>query len=399
MDYQVVWRGPVQEMSGYGTASREYALSLDRQGVDVRVETYTQRGFPYTGRGRTGGEGGRLRALIDKRYAVNKPKVLIWHGSPWLIDTRNLRGTFDRILLNTVWETNRIPASWIPVIQQFDGVCVPSRVNERAMRGSGITVPVFVVPHGVDTHSFRPDNEKLRMKETDGKFVFVSVFDYQHRKNPETLLNAFWEQFTENDDVALVIKTSPGTRKGQGVPPEAAIQEYKRRVGFGSKTARLVVLSRMLDPQTYRGLYTLGDAFVLPTRGEGVGLPFLEALASGVPVIATGWGGQMDFANDRNSFLVDYRLEEPFHSMNGKHAIAPLYRQLFPRNGQLWAEADLHDLKRKMKQAFDNPELCRQKGKQGRTDMARWSWDRAGEAWKRVVEQVLGRTSEKGQSR
>jgi len=390
LDYQVVWRGPVQDMSGYGTASRGYVLALDRQGVDVKVEMYTQRGFPYTGRGRPGRESGRLSALIGKRYAVNKPKVLIWHGSPWLIDARNLKDTFDRIILNTVWETNRIPRAWVPVIRQFDCVCIPSMMNESAVRSSGVAVPVFVVPHGVDTHLFRPDNEKLRIHETDGKFVFVSVFDFQHRKNPETLLRAYWEQFQKHDNAVLVIKTFPGTRKRPGVMPEAAIQEYKKRLGFGNGTAPLVVLPRRLDERMYRGLHALGDAFVLPTRGEGVGLPFLEALASGVPVIATRWGGQTDFANDRNSFLVDYRLEEPMRSMGSKHAIAPLYRGLFDSRDQLWAEADIHDLRRKMKQAFDNPELCRQKGRQGRADMALWSWDRAGETWKRVVEQVLG---------
>ena len=43
------------------------------------------------------------------------------------------------------------------------------------------------------------------------------------------------------------------------------------------------------------GLYAAADAFVLPTRAEGWGRPFMEAMAMGIPVVGTGWGGHMDF--------------------------------------------------------------------------------------------------------
>jgi glycosyltransferase involved in cell wall biosynthesis len=136
-------------------------------------------------------------------------------------------------------------------------------------------------------------------------------------------------------------------------------------------------------------VYTLGHAFVLPTRGEGVGLPFIEALSSGIPVIATGWGGQMDFINERNSFLVKYKLENPALRMN--NAISPDYRTLFAEKGQLWAEPDLNHLKNQMRYACENPVLCRKKGDQGRGDMLNYSWDKGGIALKQAIEKVIGK--------
>ena len=51
-------------------------------------------------------------------------------------------------------------------------------------------------------------------------------------------------------------------------------------------------------------LYVSCHAFVLPTKGEGWGLPFTEAGAMGLPIIATNWGAQTEFLDDRNSFLL-----------------------------------------------------------------------------------------------
>ena len=87
----------------------------------------------------------------------------------------------------------------------------------------------------------------------------------------------------------------------------------------------------------------------------------MEALASGIPVIATGWGGQMDFLTEKNSFLVKYRLSKPGISMNSKDAISYVHRELFDEDGQLWWEVDVRDLRRQMRIAYENPALCKKK--------------------------------------
>ncbi|WP_244163197.1 glycosyltransferase [Paenibacillus pectinilyticus] len=77
---------------------------------------------------------------------------------------------------------------------------------------------------------------------------------------------------------------------------------YKKKTRYPKKKAPILIIGNRISEKQLKGLYTLGDAFDLPTRGEGVGLPFLESLASGVPVIATGWGGQMDFLTKKKLF-------------------------------------------------------------------------------------------------
>ncbi len=399
-DTQVVWRGPVFDASGYGTASREYVFALDRQGADVKIETWS---WGLHLREWKPGEKEKIHYLMKKPDSLSKRRILVYHSPPVNIDIKKERSKFNRIILNTVWETTKLPDSWIPVINGFDAVCVPSRHNIEAMINSGVKIPLFLVPHGIDTNKFRPGNYKLSPDLTDkltgdpkiestgesvgelidGRFVFISVFEFQHRKNPEALLRAYWEEFNRKDNIALVIKTYWGRRKSRAIVDK--VLEYKKSLGLGDDTAPVYIISKILEEKELRSIYRLGQAFVLPTRGEGVGLPFMEALSSGIPVIATGWGGQMDFLNPRNSFLVDYTLKNPGNSMGGEQAISPFWRELFAEQDQLWAEVDIQDLKSKMRTAYENPELCKQKGRQGREDMLRLSWDKAGIALQNAI--------------
>ncbi|URT70465.1 glycosyltransferase [Cytobacillus firmus] len=382
-DYQVIWKGPVLDASGYGIASREYVLALDRLGVDLKIQPYTWN-FPYEFNDQNKKE--RLLQLINSPYKENRQKILIYHCPPGIVkDIENDRKKYDRILLNTVWETAGVPGSWLPVINACNGICVPCSLNVDALKKSGVKTPVYLVPHGADTQTFNPENKKFTFKEAKNKFVFVSIFDFQHRKNPETLLKAYWSEFTSRDNVLMIIKTYGSSRR----KIVNSISNYKRRLGFTGGTAPLCVLTGILPEEQLKGLYTLGNAFILPTRGEGVGLPYMEALSSGIPVIATGWGGQMDFLNEQNSFLIDYKLEDPRKSMYGGSAISRQYHRLFGQGDQLWAEADFDDTKRQMRLAYENPLLCKQKGNKGRLDMLNLTWDKAGSSMKRAIEETL----------
>eukprot|EP00434_Breviolum_minutum_P026752 symbB.v1.2.023644.t3/scaffold2178.1/size86794/7 len=78
----------------------------------------------------------------------------------------------------------------------------------------------------------------------------------------------------------------------------------------GVFTDRLLIFSDFLNSSDIPKLFKAVDGFILPTHGEGWGLPLIEAMASGIPTISTGWGGQMDFMNDENSWPVSYDLVE-----------------------------------------------------------------------------------------
>ena len=70
----------------------------------------------------------------------------------------------------------------------------------------------------------------------------------------------------------------------------------------------VLILDDDLDDTKIKALYLLADVLVAPSLGEGFGLPIGEAMNLGLPVITTGWGGQLDFCNTTNAWLIDYKF-------------------------------------------------------------------------------------------
>jgi hypothetical protein len=223
------------------------------------------------------------------------------------------------------------------------------------------------------------------------------VFGFQHRKNPEGLLQAYWTEFSASDNVELIVKTNGYSSRENERWIIGRIRAYKARLKLRKRTAPVRIIARHLPQREMARLYARAHAFVLPTRGEGVGLPFLESMASGVPVIATGWGGHMDFVNRRNAFLVRYRLRPPASRMNRGSAISRPFRSLFAQKGQRWAEPDLRSLREQMRRAYENPRLCREKGRLARQTALKFTWLRAGAALKRAIESTIRRQSHRSQ--
>ena len=118
-------------------------------------------------------------------------------------------------------------------------------------------------------------------------------------------------------------------------------------------------------------LYRGADAYVLPSRGEGCGLTNMEALACGLPTIATGWSGNTEYMHDGNSFLVDYELVD----------LDPAaWSQLRAFRGQQWAEPSVPDLRAAMRRVIDDREEAARRGQRGRAEvLERYSVDAVGQ--------------------
>jgi glycosyltransferase involved in cell wall biosynthesis len=118
-------------------------------------------------------------------------------------------------------------------------------------------------------------------------------------------------------------------------------------------------------------LYATADVYVGPTRGEGWGRPFLEAMACGLPVIATRWGGNLAFMDDDNSLLLDiYGLED-----------ADVGNELEVFRGQMWARPAVDHLVELLVRVASDPVARSDIGRRARADVEqRWTWKHASDA-------------------
>ena len=124
-----------------------------------------------------------------------------------------------------------------------------------------------------------------------------------------------------------------------------------------------VILLNGLSEDQLIGLYKSVDAFVLPSRGEGWGRPYMEAMAMGLPVIATNWSGPTAFVTEDNGYLLKVK------------GLVDANLDAFP--GHKWAEPDKDALKELLIRIRDNPEEGRQKGAIARRDvLEKWSHEK-----------------------
>ena len=110
-------------------------------------------------------------------------------------------------------------------------------------------------------------------------------------------------------------------------------------------------------------LYRHADCFVLPSHGEGWGMPILEAMACGLPVIATGWSSQMDFFDDDVGYCI--RVKELVEADNTNQYYM----------GFNWAMPDEEHFVHLMRHVHENRSEAREKGRFAR-ERARnkWTW-------------------------
>ena len=113
------------------------------------------------------------------------------------------------------------------------------------------------------------------------------------RKGPDILLAAFLDAFQGRDDVTLVVKDF-GADSIYPMSDRTRLREYAE----SGQHPRIVYLHRDMTADEVASLYRACDVLVHPYRGEGFGMPVLEAMACGLPVIVTAGGPTDEFCPD-----------------------------------------------------------------------------------------------------
>ena len=169
-----------------------------------------------------------------------------------------------------------------------DGVLCISRPWQHTLR-CDFGVRALLVGNGVDSARFRPPRdatERARDRELAGfgeHFAVLTIGGIEPRKGSLTLLEAFAE----------LCATEPGRRPLLVVAGGATLFDYRDEIGrFHARVVELGLTSQVrvlgpLEPDEVERLYRAADVFAFPSVKEGFGLVALEALASGLPVVAS----------------------------------------------------------------------------------------------------------------
>lgn len=282
---------------------------------------------------------------------------------------------------------------------------------------SGSNRPAAISVDQVDEatgHSYVP----AALHELRGHYKFFAVFKWESRKAWDVLLRAYYRAFKSTDKVSLYLvsyvygdsgrdpnkmlnmaedvakqlkhdaaraarrsnKDGDGgaddvldeiNRLKQGADDDVlrAEEEYhgSNDRAWSVDAPHVEIISEQLSEADLIGLYRSCDAFVLPTRGEGWGLPIIQAMAMGMPTIATNWSGNVDFMTDANSYplKIDGLEEVPSSS---EYGAAP---------GKMWAKPSEDHLVELMRRVFTDREEAAAVGRRAREHVVQHYSDEA----------------------
>jgi glycosyltransferase involved in cell wall biosynthesis len=257
-----------------------------------------------------------------------------------------------------VFESDRIPSIVLPTLQTADQVWVPSQWGYQILMQHGLDPDrCSIVQEGVDTelyHTWRPRVERDQVR-------FLTVGKYEQRKSITETIEAWAQAFGADPDVYLTVKTD------HFVDQDIKQQQIRDQLE-SLALSNVTVLWGSADRDLMINLYRDADVFVLPTKGEGWGLPLIEAAASGLPVITTEWGAHTQFLKSSSCIFVEHDLV-PIQ--------CPEYQRFYPQAGDWgqWAQPRIDSIAQALITARDQiPQLRQQAQINARQIRQEFSW-------------------------
>lgn len=192
-------------------------------------------------------------------------------------------------------EHTAIRAAAVPAARSAAALtCVSSYLSDTMRRYLDPSIPIEIIPNGVDEHEFEPP--ALPVHERSEQILFVGFINFN--KGVDTLLAAMERVVARRPDARLVLVGGTFYRKSR------LEEERLRTMARQSPVAAQVTFAGQRGPAEVAQLMRESSVVVLPSRAETFGAVLVEALASGTPVVATRSGGPEDFVTDEVGRLV-----------------------------------------------------------------------------------------------
>ena len=248
------------------------------------------------------------------------------------------------------WELDEPPTHVDKAIEYIDELWAPSKFVAKAF-AKKFNKDIVVIPSFSYEYLYEPQVAP-RNKKTTFLFTYDTRSSWE-RKNPYGLIAAFQRAFHPSE-AKLIIKvlnldeTPSHAQKLYGLVGDHDIE----------------IIDGLMDKKSYMDMLKNTDVYVSLHRSEGLGKTILEAMAYGIPVVTTAYGGHMDITDKRNSVLV------PFDMVKIEDDVKILGHPVY-RAGNQWANPNINDAAMAMRRLHIDTEFRTMMGETARQDIWR----------------------------
>lgn len=308
----VLVRAPLLSVSGYGVHSRqvfEWAKSIDTWNVSAQVLNWGNTTWYLD----PDAENGLIGDIM--RRSTNQTKDFDISIQVQLPNEWDPNVAKYNIGITAAVETDKCNPAWVDAVNRMSLVIVPSEHVKKTLTTSGnVTTPIHVIGEW-----FIPEilTNKMSLEldlKTNFNFLIVSQMTAQNsaddRKNILDTLKWMLDVFKDDKDVGIILKTNFG--RGTKIDRRFTQDNVEKFINQNRKGQfpRIYLLHGTMSSEEIAQLYRHPTikCYVNLTRGEGFGLPILEAAAAEIPVIATNWSAHLDFMKLGKFVAIDYTL-------------------------------------------------------------------------------------------
>lgn len=344
---KVKYIGPCRDYSGYGEACRHDVASLVSVGAELTtvIPAYTLEISDF-------GELGDLASQFE-----GKPlgyQFIILHVTPNVYPKYLEPGKYH--IGRVFWETDKLPLDFASNVQMLDEIWTGSQYNAMAIKNAGVTKPIHIIPEAIDVKI--DDSINPYITENKDSYKFYSIFEWTERKNPYGLLTAYFLEFQHDENVSLTIKTYVDSFTPE---KKAEIKSHIRRIKNSLGLAKyppLYIYTNLMDRRQVYRFHKTFDCFISTHRGEGWGIPQMEALLMGKPVISTNCGGVHEYLrHGESAYLLKYRLVPVIENSRNRQWYTP---------DQKWAQVEVDEIRKAMRWAVENQDEAKKIAEEGR---------------------------------
>ncbi len=311
---KVVIRAPLLSISGYGEHSRQvYKFLSGKKNIDLKTQivqwgntawSIDDKGF--------GGLTGQIMSQSSNDQTGFDVSFQIQLPDEW----SNTLARFN-VGITAGVETDICNPAWIDSINKMNLVIVPSEhVKMTFMKSGVVKTPIKVIGEWYQEELDLDPIDDIVNMDFGTKFNFLMVSqltaldDAGDRKNIFNTIKWFCNVFENDPDVGLVLKTNLG--RGTHMDRENVYNVINQATSAfrKGKYPKIHVIHGNMSDHEIASLYKNKSikCFINLTRGEGFGIPILDASVAGLPVMTTNWSGHLDFMKLGKFIPVDYQM-------------------------------------------------------------------------------------------
>ncbi len=335
----VLFLGPYRQRDGWGRASQDYLSAIMQSKHQVAARPI-YLAWVYADK-------------VDSRFreqeamSFDKIDTIIQNVLPANLEASS---KCDKNIGLFYIETNHIEhIGWPRRINMLDEVWVSTNKEKEYLQDSGITTPIEIVKMPIDFSKLDAEPEPYLIPNMEDCFVFYFVGEYTHRKNLMSMITAFHREFGRSEQVRLLIKATrsqmdaqelAGMMKNSILDHKHSLRLYRNEEAYHQE---FIITEYITDGQM-RSLHEQCDCMIMPSRGESVNRPLMDAMYMGNMAIGTSGTGMDDILGDAGWLVNSY--ETPVITVD------PPFQEYYTAR-ETWREIDIIHLQQCMREAFE----------------------------------------------